>query len=109
MIEGKSEISNALCSDFIDIYKNVRPRFWKENKDDAIVTISKFVHNCEKRHLYQKQVGREMGLASGTGLKDIELPTAVPDEMLQDVDDLDDWAALDDCDEDDFRDGEYER
>ena len=98
-MEGKSEISNALCADFIDIHKQVRPRFWKEYTDDSLTAISTFVNNCEKRHLYQKQIGREIGLASGTGLKDIELPSSVPDGMIQDVDELDDWAALEDFDD----------
>ncbi len=105
LIGGKSEISNSLCTDFIDTYKQIRPRFWKEHKDDSVVAIAKFVQNCEKRHLYQKQIGREMGLASGTGLKDIELPSAVPDEYIQDVDELDDWASLEDFDEDDHNNG----
>lgn len=104
LIEGKSEISNSLCNDFINIHKNeTRSRFWKENTDETICSINKFVKNCEKRHLYQKKIRRDMGLASsGEGMEEMELPSSVPEDFLEDVDQLDDWAALEDVDEDNF-------
>ena len=48
LMEGKSTISNTLCHDFIRIYKEQEeksPRFWKEQKDDSTLAISKFVQN----------------------------------------------------------------
>jgi hypothetical protein len=44
-----------------------------------------------------------MGLASsGEGMEEMELPSSVPEDFLEDVDQLDDWAALEDVDEDNF-------
>ncbi len=105
LIEGKSEISNHLCTDFINIYHNeVRPKFWKEKRDDALKAIEQFVRNCEKRKLYEKKLRREMGFIYGDGnIEEIDLPSPVPDE-IQDVDDEDDWAALEDVDDDIFDD-----
>lgn len=104
LMEGHSEISNALCSDFIQIYKNeTTPKFWKEHTDDTMVAISKFVRNCEKRQIYQREIRREKGLMD-VDVVDIELPSRVPDEeMLVDIDDADDWAALEDFDDNDDR------
>jgi len=95
LIEGRSEISNILCDDFINIYRNdVRPNFWKEYTDDSLTAISRFVHNCEKRHLYQRKIKREMGLRSGFGgtksFDNIDLPSPVPDD-IEDFDDANDW------------------
>lgn len=102
-MEGHSEISNSLCPDFMNMYKNqVEPNFWKENTDDVVSSIHRFVHNCERRRIYQKQVRREKGLV-GTDIEDVDLPSRVPhDGMLEDIDDDDDddWAALEDFDED---------
>ena len=82
----------------------MRPKFWKENRDDALKAISRFVHNCEKRKLYEKKLRREMGFIYGDGnIEEIDLPSPVPDE-IQDVDDEDDWAALEDVDDDIFDD-----
>eukprot|EP00551_Chaetoceros_affinis_P005663 CAMPEP_0203676346 /NCGR_PEP_ID=MMETSP0090-20130426/24278_1 /ASSEMBLY_ACC=CAM_ASM_001088 /TAXON_ID=426623 /ORGANISM="Chaetoceros affinis, Strain CCMP159" /LENGTH=287 /DNA_ID=CAMNT_0050542867 /DNA_START=46 /DNA_END=909 /DNA_ORIENTATION=- len=105
LIEGKSEISNHLCSDFIHIYQNeVRPKFWKEKRDDSLKALSRFVQNCEKRQLYEKKLRREMGFIYGDdNLDEIDLPLPVPEE-IEDIDDGDDWAALEDVDEDTFDD-----
>jgi len=107
LIEGHSAISDTLCNDFISIYKDIRPQFWKEHSDDTLTAIQTFVKNCEKRQLYQKRLRREMGLDEhGKEDDDVhvqwELPSRVPEDIIQQEKDRFDgaaWAALEDFEE----------
>lgn len=98
LVEGKSEISDKLCSDFIHIYHETIPsKFWTENSDDSLTTITNFVKNCEKRHLYERRLRREMGLSNTT---EVSLPSRVPEMVEEDEMYIGtDWAALEDFDE----------
>jgi hypothetical protein len=117
LIEGHSQISDVLCKDFQDIYKDIRPKFWKEYSDDTLTAIQTFVKNCEKRQLYERKLKREMGLDTGrygafsneTGEDlEFELPSRVPEDILdeeRDRVDGKDWASVEDFEEDKFNDG----
>jgi len=101
LVEGHSEISDTLCDDFISIYGGIRPKFWKEYSDDTLTAIQTFVQNCEKRQLYQKRLKMEMGLSHEDDVE-FELPSRVPDDILQqekDRFDGTDWASLEDFEE----------
>jgi len=100
LVEGQSKISDALCGDFIHLYRNtIPPKFWTEYSDDTLTTITRFVTNCEKRYLYERRLRREMGLSSDVKLS---LPSRVPENILEEEKERyggADWAALEDFDE----------
>jgi len=96
LIEGKSEISDTLCDDFIHLYHDTIPsKFWTENSGDALKTITRFVENCEKRHLYQRRLRMEMGLGNNA---EVLIPSRVPEDIVE-KERYADWTALEDFDE----------
>ncbi len=101
LIEGKSDISDKLCGDFIHIYRDIRPNFWKEHTDDTIVAIRRFVNNCEKRQAYEGRLRREMGFGFQDDGQPIELPGRVPENILVEEKEQNNlsWTEMEDFDE----------
>ncbi|GFH50838.1 hypothetical protein CTEN210_07314 [Chaetoceros tenuissimus] len=100
LMAGNSEISNVLCDDFVKMYSSTSPRFWKTNTDDTVVAIQKFVHNCQKREMYERQIKQELGLSYEEMKRiDLDLPTAVPEDIMEKDKDSFDWAAVEDFEE----------
>lgn len=79
--KGRSEISDTLCNDFIDIYRHdVKPDFWMKYSDDTLSALKLFCENCEKRRLFERRLRRDYGL----GINDeVELPTRVPEDIVR--------------------------
>jgi len=100
LMEGKSNISDSLCGDFIQEYNNIRPAFWDEYKDDSLTYLQNFIQNCQKRQAYERQLKREMMIDETT--ESISLPTKVPQDILQ-VEEEErqslDWATIEDFEE----------
>uniref|UniRef100_A0A7S2H4W5 Uncharacterized protein n=1 Tax=Helicotheca tamesis TaxID=374047 RepID=A0A7S2H4W5_9STRA len=90
---GTSPISNVLCDDFVDMQRQlaeeskIAQQFWKENKDDDVMTsINVFVQNCKRRRIYEDRLRHEGLLNAGD---EVILPAeGVPDDvMIEDDDD----------------------
>ena len=104
LLEGRSEISDKLCDDFIDIYRNeTRPQFWRDYSDDTLSALKVFSENCEKRRLFERRLRRDYGLRID---EDVELPSRVPEDIVREERDRfggADWADdFDDQDQDTF-------
>ncbi len=103
LIEGKSDISDKLCGDFIRIYRDIRPNFWNEHPDDTIVAIKRFVNNCEKRQAYERRLRRETGFGfqEEDDQPPIALPERVPENILLEEKEQNNfsWTEMEDFDE----------
>eukprot|EP00554_Chaetoceros_debilis_P016710 CAMPEP_0194114804 /NCGR_PEP_ID=MMETSP0150-20130528/21520_1 /TAXON_ID=122233 /ORGANISM="Chaetoceros debilis, Strain MM31A-1" /LENGTH=277 /DNA_ID=CAMNT_0038805111 /DNA_START=166 /DNA_END=1000 /DNA_ORIENTATION=- len=105
LIQGKSDISDKLCGDFIAIHQDIRPQFWNEYSDDTLTAIQTFVKNCEKRKMYERRLRRDLGLGYNDNVGErssIELPNRVPDNILEEESvnfGAADWAEMEDFDE----------
>lgn len=64
LVEGRSDVSDALCDDFIAQYEAIRPDFWKDysSGESGLQAISDFVTNCRRRQAYERRIRRESGL-----------------------------------------------
>ena len=98
LIEGRSDISDKLCSDFIAQYNSIRPEFWKEYTDDGLSAIQEFVANCRKRQAFERRLRRD----SGMGPNDpVSIPSGgVPRDFLDDEEGEADWTNLEEFEED---------
>lgn len=108
LMEGQSNVSDALCSDFIQHYHTIRPEFWVEYKDDSLTSLQDFVKNCQKRQAYEKKIRKEqmmIGEETNNNNESISLPNKVPLDILQTVEEeekqLFDWANIEDFEEED--------
>jgi len=105
LIQGKSDISDKLCGDFIAIHQDIRPQFCNEYSDDTLTAIQTFVKNCEKRQMYEKRLRRDLGIGYNDNdgkRSSIPLPNRVPDNILEEEMDnvgAADWAEMEDFDE----------
>lgn len=109
LVEGQSDISNILCNDFIKLYGTTNKQFWKTHTDDSIVAIQRFVQNCEKRQFYERKLKREMGLShEEMESVDVNLPNRVPEDIIQQEKDRNDWASVEDFEVDDESDDSSE-
>jgi len=120
LIAGKSQLSNALCTDFISYYKTIPKSFWVQNEDDILTTITHVIENCKKRQAYEKQLlqttqqqehefltrnetilgirpkPQDDDAEKNNGSSPISLPNAVPYDILQQV-------SMDDTEEEEER------
>ena len=64
LIQGKSDVSDALCDDFIAHYETIRPEFWQNinSNESGLRAISDFVVNCKRRQALERTIRREAGL-----------------------------------------------
>lgn len=77
LVEGRSLISDALCSDFVDVYKGIPKNTWKkyEGKSEPLDAISNFVMNCIRRKKVEDNL-REQERHFGT--VDSDVPKHIP-------------------------------
>ena len=101
LIQGRSVISDTLCTDFLEEHKRIRPDFWSDYKDDSLTALQTFVQNCKKRKAYEKQIQTEMKMTAtddDTVTIIPSLPTKVPDDILiteqNEVNESHDWASI---------------
>lgn len=98
LIDGRSDISDNLCSDFIAQYDSIRPEFWKEYRDDGLSAIQEFVANCRKRQAFERRLRRELGMGDNDP---VSIPSGgVPREFVDDEEGEADWADLEEFEED---------
>uniref|UniRef100_A0A7S4K4I7 Uncharacterized protein n=1 Tax=Odontella aurita TaxID=265563 RepID=A0A7S4K4I7_9STRA len=76
LVEGRSLISDELCSDFIQTYQEISKETWStyRGKSDVIDGIENFVLNCKKRELFEAQVRAERGLKPGGTAEHLSIP-----------------------------------
>ena len=58
LIEGRSLISDELCTDFIQLYRQTpnKHSFEGDNTDISMICIRNFVYNCVKRQTYERDL-----------------------------------------------------
>lgn len=98
LIEGRSDISDVLCTGFIAQYDSIRPEFWKEYKDDGMTAITDFVENCRKRQAFERRLRRESGLGPNDPVAIAS--GGVPRDFVDDEEGEADWANLEEFEED---------
>ena len=95
LIQGKSDVSDALCDDFITHYETIRPDFWQNNTNSdgerGLRAISDFVVNCKRRQALERRLRREAGLGP---FDPVSIPSGgVPSDFG------DDYMTIDDGEE----------
>lgn len=97
LLAGRSQVSDALCQDFIGLSDGVREGFWAEHRDDGIRAISTFVSNCRRRQAFERRLRRERGLGPA---EPVSIPEGgVPQEFVDEADEAGDWAAIEEFEE----------
>jgi len=69
LVEGRSLLSDELCTDFIDIYRSIPKKTWDKfnGKSEPLDAIGGFVKNCLRRRVAEKELlaqRRTFGIAS---------------------------------------------
>ena len=77
LVEGKSMLSEQLCTDFITKHKTYPNQLWKYSKDHKdeedvdlwLFSIHRFVQNCKRRQAYEQSLIKEVSydLSSSSG------------------------------------------
>ena len=89
LVQGKSDVSDALCDDFIAHYETIRPDFWQDysgesGAESGLRAISDFVANCKKRQAFERILRREAGLGPSDP---VSIPSGgVPRDVVDDYD-----------------------
>ena len=94
LVEGRSDVSDALCDDFIAQYETIRPDFWQDySGENGLQAISDFVANCKRRQAFERRIRRE----SGFGPNDpVSIPRGgVPRDFVDDDDTIGEMAGID--------------
>lgn len=73
LIEGRSDISDALCDETIAQHKNIPASFWDYHarSDDSIASLLQFIENCQKRRAHENCIRLEQGLSK-------DVPVSIP-------------------------------
>jgi len=86
LVEGRSLLSEALCTDFIKEYNKTQSEGfdWSQSHSNMpqIQDISAFVENCKKRQAYEDQLRNEQGLAPNQPVC-IPSPGVSPDQSYK--------------------------
>mmetsp|Transcript_18601 Transcript_18601/g.53635 ORF Transcript_18601/g.53635 Transcript_18601/m.53635 type:complete len:237 (+) Transcript_18601:143-853(+) len=74
LLEGRSEISDVLCDDFIAQHKNVSSSFWEANgrDDKSVASLFTFIENCQKRRAHERSIRSEQGISP-------DIPVSIPE------------------------------
>jgi hypothetical protein len=88
LCKGRSQISEALCPEWVDITNNKIPsEFWEAHqtgnlRDEKTWTaFRQFSLNCQKRHALEEQIRKEERIASDSP---VNLTKRVPENILLD-------------------------
>jgi hypothetical protein len=84
---GRSAVSDALCTDFLENYKRLPERLFTPKKlkgDDVTTNIKRFVENCQRRQQVERQL-RIDGLLKDDDPVDIPKP-GVPGDLALETD-----------------------
>ena len=78
LVPGRSALSDALCSSWIDTYRSIPQEFWwredKKKDERAWNAIRMFAIHCLQRREYEKQVKQEMGVCEDVEHVALPLP-----------------------------------
>ncbi len=81
LIEGRSLISDELCSDFIQVYRQTPKHVFEANNDIMMKSIRNFVLNCAKRQTYEREL-QQWGMTSNSNNNHISIPSpGVPHDI----------------------------
>ncbi|KAL3801802.1 hypothetical protein HJC23_001198 [Cyclotella cryptica] len=99
LVQGRSIISEELCSDFSEEFRKYKRDTWDKNhpalsgglgkgneKSDFISVVEGFVANCKRRSIYEKDIRTEQGLRENEPV--VIPPPGVPRDIPVTLDDL---------------------
>lgn len=74
LIEDRSDISDALCDDFIAQHKKIPTSFWENHSrnDNSVASLLHFIENCQKRRNHENSIRLEQGLSP-------DAPVSIPE------------------------------
>ncbi len=90
LVEGRSIVSEELCTDLIDVYKAIPKKTWDkyDNKSVPLDAVSNFVKNCLRRQMVEKEILDEkrafgsFGIDGSSEGKHVEIPSpGVPRDL----------------------------
>ena len=88
LCKGRSQISEALCPEWVDITNNQIPReFWEAHENGMLqdkktwTAFRQFSLNCQKRYVYENQIRLNQNIAKGVPVNLLE---EVPENILSD-------------------------
>ena len=122
LVEGRSLVSEELCTDFIDVYKAIPKKTWDiyDNKSVPLDAISNFVKNCLRRQMVEKEILDEKRAFGSFGIvgsedKHVDIPSpGVPRDLDVEIpftdmsEDLSEGKNVDDDEDDPFQSSEFE-
>jgi len=87
LVEGRSLISDELCTDFMKQYATIPQDTWRKYRgtSDALTAIESFVVNCHKRQMFERSLRHERGLQPGGSAEDYH-PTIPSPGVPRDLD-----------------------
>ena len=83
LVEGRSLISDELCTNFMKHYATIPQDTWRKHRgtSDALTAIESFVINCQRRQIFEQSLRHERGLQPG-GSARISIPSpGVPTDL----------------------------
>lgn len=87
LVEGRSLISDELCTDFMKNYATIPQDTWRKHRgtSDALTAIEAFVVNCHRRQMLEQTLRHERGLQPGGSAQDYH-PTIPSPGVPRDLD-----------------------
>ena len=87
LVEGRSLISDELCTNFMKHYATIPQDTWRKHrgKSDALTAIESFVINCQRRQMLELSLRHERGLQPGGSAQDYH-PTIPSSGVPTDLD-----------------------
>lgn len=72
LVEGRSLISDELCTNFMRHYATIPQDTWRKHRgtSDALTAIESFVVNCQRRQMLEQSLRHELGLQPGGSAQD---------------------------------------
>ena len=116
LLEGRSLISDELCTDFMKHYATIPQDTWRKHRgtSDSLTAIETFVVNCQKRQTFERRLRHERGLQPGGDAQDYHptIPSpGVPkdlDVILPDIGRDGDNSSEDSDEEDSFQEDSFQ-
>lgn len=87
LLEGRSLISDELCTNFTKHYATIPQDTWRKHRgtSDALTAIETFVVNCQKRQTFERRLRHAHGLQPGGNAPDYH-PTIPSPGVPKDLD-----------------------